>query len=94
MRRSRPLSALLDLVAALAVAALVITPQVASACAVCTAGRDDETVAAFLGTTAFLSVLPLALIGGFVWWLRRRIRALEADGGAPRATGASASLTP
>jgi len=73
------------------VAALVIAPQVASACAVCTAGRDDETLAAFLGTTAFLSVLPLALIGGFVWWLRRRIRALEAERGAP---GASASLTP
>ena len=63
-----------DRIAALALAAWVAAPELARACAVCTAGRDDETQAAFLGTTAFLSVLPLALIGGFVWWLRRRVR--------------------
>jgi hypothetical protein len=61
---------------ALAIAALVLAPRAALACSVCTAGREDEAQAAFLGTTALLSVLPLALIGGFVWWIRRRSREL------------------
>ncbi len=52
-------------------------PRVAHACSVCGAGRDDETRAAFLITTGFLTVLPLLLVGGVVWWLRRRARELE-----------------
>jgi high-affinity Fe2+/Pb2+ permease len=60
------------------VAALLATaPSVAVACSVCSAGRDDETRAAFLATTGLLSFLPLVLIGGLVWWLRRRARELE-----------------
>ena len=70
--------------AALAIAILAITPAVAQACSVCSAGQDDATRAAFLGTTALLSVLPLALVGGFVWWIRRRTRALEERGVVPR----------
>ena len=66
-----------ELLAALAVAILTIAPDVARACSVCSAGRDDETRAAFIATTIALSVLPLALIGGFVWWIRRRVRAIE-----------------
>jgi hypothetical protein len=46
---------------------------------VCTAGRDDETAAAFFGTTILLSLLPLAFVGGLILWLRRRARALEAE---------------
>jgi hypothetical protein len=83
---------LLDRIAALALAALVAAPQVANACSVCSAGRDDEAQAAFLGTTAFLSVLPLAIIGGFVWWLRRRMRAMDADGVTSHRADAPASL--
>ncbi len=59
------------------VALLVLAPRIALACPVCMAGRDDETRTAFLLTTLFLTVLPLALIGGFVWWLTRRARTLE-----------------
>jgi len=28
-------------------------------------------------TTIFLTVVPLTLIGGMVWWIRRRLRAME-----------------
>ena len=66
------------LFAALALA-LAALPRAAEACAVCTAGRDDETRSAFLATTLFLSVLPWALVGGFVLWLRRRARALARE---------------
>ena len=64
------------------VALLVLAPRIALACPVCMGGRDDATRAAFLLTTAFLTVLPLALIGGVVWWLTRRARTLEQQRGA------------
>lgn len=57
---------------------LVVAPDVARACAVCSAGRDEATRVAFLVTTIFLSVLPLALIGGVAWWLRRAVRRSQA----------------
>ena len=56
---------------------LVWIPEAAWACAVCTAGRDDETRTAFLLTTVFLSVLPLIMIGGMAWWLTWHARAQE-----------------
>ena len=65
--------------APLAAAGLLLLGRAASACAVCTAGREDETQLAFLLTTVFLSVLPLAIVGGGLWWLRRRARALESE---------------
>ena len=53
-------------------------PEAAEACSVCGAAQDDSVREAFLVTTVFLSVLPLLLVGGFAWWLRRRIRELDA----------------
>lgn len=61
-------------------------PRAAWACAVCVAGSDDGSRAAFLVTTVFLSVLPLAAVGAIVWWLRRRARELEASQPTPRAS--------
>lgn len=58
-------------------ALLAGAPRMASACSVCTPGRDDETRVAFQVTTLFLTVLPLGLIGGVVWWLVRRARSIE-----------------
>jgi len=55
-----------------------LTPVVAAACSVCFSGAE-ESRAAFIGTTVFLSVLPLAMIGGLVWWIWRRLRALESS---------------
>lgn len=57
---------------------VVSSPEIAQACAVCSAGREDATRAAFIGTTIFLSVLPLLTIGAGVLWLRKRLRELEA----------------
>ena len=54
------------------------SPQIAWACAVCTSGREDENRLAFIVTTAFLTFLPLVLVGSIVGWLRARARQLEA----------------
>jgi hypothetical protein len=53
------------------------TPQAAWACAVCSAGREDDSRMAFILMTAFMTFLPLTIVGSFVWWLRARARALE-----------------
>jgi hypothetical protein len=76
--------------AALLVAAALAAPRAAAACAVCSAGREDETRVAFLWTTVFLSVLPLLMAGGIALWLRRRVREharAEAGGAAPAEAG-------
>lgn len=57
--------------------ALALRAQPALACTVCF-DPNAERRAAFLGTTAFLSLLPLALIGGLVYVLRQRWIAAEA----------------
>jgi hypothetical protein len=54
------------------------SPQISWACAVCSAGREDENRLAFILTTIFLTALPLSLVGGVVWWLRGRARQMEA----------------
>jgi ABC-type nickel/cobalt efflux system permease component RcnA len=59
------------------VLALVHAPRLAEACAVCSAGRDDESRLAFQVTTFFMSVTPLLIIGGGVFWLWRRVKAAE-----------------
>jgi hypothetical protein len=48
----------------------------ARACPSC-ASPLEENRQAFVDTTIFLTVLPLAMIGGFIWWLRRRARQVE-----------------
>lgn len=63
--------------ASLIALAILWSPQFASACSVCMTGKTDETRVAFIVTTAFLTFLPLGMIGGFVWWLRRRAFAMQ-----------------
>ena len=58
---------------------IVQSPRVAEACAVCTAGRDEENQAAFLWSTLFMSLLPLIAIGTLVFVIRRRYMKLEAE---------------
>ena len=67
----------------MAAALLLAAPEAAEACSVCSAAQDDSVREAFLVTTVFLSVLPLLLVGGFAWWLRRRVRELEAGSEQP-----------
>ncbi len=82
------MSGLRALAAFTLVAALSLAPRAAEACAVCFSGREGSRVA-FIVTTAILTVLPLALIGGFVFWLRRRAR--EQSSAAPPAPSSSLS---
>jgi hypothetical protein len=63
---------------------VILSPSIALACSVCTAGRDEENAAAFLITTIFMSILPLLALGTFVYVLWRRFQKLEADSAPPR----------
>lgn len=68
---------------------LAALPRAAEACSVCTTGTEDNTRGMFLITTLVMSTLPLAMVGVFLFWLRRRMRALarvEAALSAVRAT--------
>ena len=59
------------------VALIACAPQTAWACAVCASGQGDESRTAFILTTALLTALPLSMLGGLLWWLRRRLQKLE-----------------
>jgi len=54
-------------------------PRVAMACSVCGAGRDEQNQTAFLVSTVFMSVLPLAALGTLVGVVWRRLRKLEEE---------------
>ena len=68
---SRPLSAVLAM-------GLVVAPRISEACAVCMTGREDENRIAFELMTAFMTIIPFLLVGGIFWWLRGRLKELEA----------------
>lgn len=78
--------------AALAASTLVVLllPKVVEACAVCSAGRDDENQTAFLISTIFLSLLPLAGLGTLVFVIWRRLRRLELEAASAKASGTGA----
>lgn len=93
--KSASLSAILSRIGAALTAALstaiVASPRVALACAVCSAGREDESNTAFLISTIFLSLLPLGALGTLVFVLWRRFQKLEqSDLGSARSPGAAA----
>ena len=63
-----------------ALALLLLVPDVADACTVCGAATDNKNQ--FIGMTAFLTLTPLAFIGGVIYWLKTRadtLAALESD---------------
>lgn len=72
-------------VAALALGLLTVLPQVALACPVCFDPRDENRLA-FLGTTVFLSLVPLAIVAGTLLFLRHRSRQLSGAVPQPEAT--------
>jgi hypothetical protein len=55
---------------------LAWTAELAHACPSC-ASPLEENRQAFVDTTIFLTVVPLMMIGGFIWWLRRKLRAMD-----------------
>jgi hypothetical protein len=46
-------------------------PAAASACPVCYGASDPRTLTAFYVSTVALVLLPLLLVGGFVFWISR-----------------------
>lgn len=50
--------------------------DLARACPSC-ASPLEENRQAFVDTTIFLTVVPLMLIGGMIWWIRRKAREME-----------------
>lgn len=73
-------------------AVLLLTPRAAFACAVCfdLAGRARD---AYYGTTILLILLPFAILGGLLFWLRRAARKQAASDRAPAAPTAHARRT-
>lgn len=73
------------MLAPLALAIAVATPpRLAAACAVCLGGTGGGTQRAFAIGSLFLSVLPLAVIGGAILYLRHRAKAVEREANARR----------
>lgn len=62
----------------LALAALFFASMAdwARACPSC-ASPLEENRQAFVDTTIFLTVVPLVMIGGLIWWIRRKAREME-----------------
>ena len=60
--------------AAAALFALLATPSAALACAVCFQAQTDESRVAFIATAAGLTAMPLLLILGLAWWVRKQFR--------------------
>lgn len=79
--------------AALLSVAVAAAPRLALACSVCTAARDDKAQTAFMLTTIFLSLLPLAMFAGFGAWAWHRYRSQKHAALTARAAAAAAVLT-
>lgn len=75
--RTRARAAVAGIIASGVVLVFVGAPRLALACAVCSAGREDENQTAFLISTIFMSLLPLAALGTLVYVLWRRYQKLE-----------------
>lgn len=70
------------LVASVLVVAVLALPDAAHACAVCF-DSSDENRQAFLLTTAFLTLLPLGMVGGAGLWVRHRLRERDGEDAPP-----------
>ena len=56
--------------------AVVWAADLVHACPSC-ASPLEENRQAFVDTTVFLTVVPLMMIGGFIWWFRRKTREIN-----------------
>lgn len=72
-------------ITALTIGLLVTIPELAHACAVCFDARAENRLA-FIVTTAFLSLLPLAIVAGTLLFIRHRSRQLAGPVPQPEAT--------
>jgi len=62
----------------LASVTICFLPSLADACAVCGAAQDEATRKAFVGTTAFMTFLPLGMLFLVIGWYIRRTLQREA----------------
>lgn len=62
--------------AAMVLVIALLAPEAADACTVCGAATDNKNQ--FIGMTAFLTLTPLAFIGGVIYWLKTKADALAA----------------
>ena len=58
---------------------ILLTTDPALACSVCAGSDPEEVRSAFIVTTAFMTFFPLLMIGGVIYWLRRRFRQLATE---------------
>ena len=60
---------------------LFVVPSWAEACAVCGAVQTESTRKAFVGTTAFMTFLPIGMLFLVVgWYIRRTLEKEEQEG--------------
>ena len=64
---------------ALLAAAGTVLPSLASACAVCLSGANDNSRKAFFDMTMLMTVLPLALFAAALGWLAWKARDILAS---------------
>ena len=57
---------------------LIFVPQSVFACAACSFA-DDGTQGAYLFTAGVLTLAPLIMFGGLVWWIRKKFKS-DAEG--------------
>jgi hypothetical protein len=70
------------------VAGVALLAGSAEACPVCFQAKNDASRVAFIVTTGFMTGLPLLLVGGVAWWVRRQFRSADpATDLLPGATG-------
>lgn len=71
---------------ALVFATLLLAPRLGQACSVCFSATDENRIA-FIATTAFMTGLPLLLIGsvvGWLWWRVAQLRRAADERSAPQ----------
>lgn len=62
-------------------------PSAALACSVCVGTGNADTTMAYRLMTAFMTLTPMAIVGGVIYWIWRRYKALDAAEEAERLTG-------
>lgn len=65
-----------------ATALITLVPSAAHACAVCFSGEEEGRIA-YIAMTAFLTFLPLAMVGFGIYMLRRHILRKQGEVGEP-----------
>ena len=70
----RPLGRIRGPLVVAVAAAVALLAGSAEACPVCFQAKNDASRVAFIAATGFMTGLPLLLVGGVVWWLRRQFQ--------------------